>query len=64
MGKAADVLGKWFSRREVRLFFCIAADTTKNGVPAVSERTLRRFYDGSLLHVLARRRRIRVRQRG
>ncbi len=64
MGKIGDVLGKWFARREVRLFFCIAADTTKimNGeaVPAVTERTLRRFYAGTLLHTIARRQRIRA----
>lgn len=63
MGKLADVLGKWFSKREVRLFFCLAADKTKlvdgKEVPAVSERTLRLFYEGKLLHALARRRRIK-----
>ena len=61
MGKLAGSLGSWFSRQEVRLFFCVAADTTKEvdgkEVPAVTERTLRRFYDGSLLHTLARVRR-------
>ena len=62
MGKLAGALGRWFSDREVQLFFCLAADTTKreNGrdVPAVSARMLRRLYDGSLFHLLARRRRI------
>jgi peroxygenase len=62
MGKIAGCLGSWFSGKEVHLLFCIAADTTKkeNGrdVPAVTPRTLRRFYDGSLFHALARRRRI------
>jgi len=62
MGKLAGSLGSWFSGKEVRLFFCIAADTTKKedgkDVPAVTPRTLRRLYDGSLFHTLARRRRM------
>jgi len=63
MGKLAGSLGSWFSGKEVRLFFCLAADTTKReggrDVPAVTPRTLRRLYDGSLFYLLARRRRIR-----
>lgn len=63
MGKLAGSLGRWFSGKEVRLLFCLAADTTKRedgqDVPAVTPRTLRRLYDGSLFHLLARRRRIR-----
>jgi hypothetical protein len=63
MGKLAGSLGRWFSGKEVKLLFCLAADTTKredgNDVPAVTPRTLRRLYDGSLFHLLARRRRIR-----
>lgn len=63
MGKLAGSLGSWFSGKEVKLFFCLAADTTKSEegqeVPAVTPRTLRRLYDGSLFHLLARRRRIR-----
>jgi Caleosin related protein len=62
MGKLAGALGSWFSGKEVRLFFCIAADTTKKedgrDVPAVTPRTLRRLYDGTLFHALARRRRM------
>ena len=62
MGRLAGVLGNWFSGKEVRLFFCLAADTTKleNGalVPAVSRRTLARFYDGTLLYALGRRHRM------
>lgn len=62
MGKLAGALGRWFSDREVMLFFCLAADTTKledgRDVPAVSARMLRRLYDGSLFHLLARRRRL------
>ena len=62
MGRLAGMLGSWFSGKEVRLFFCIAADTTKQEggvqVPAVSPRTLRRLYEGTLFHTLARRRRM------
>lgn len=65
MGKLAGALGSWFSGKEVALFFCIAADTTKKedgrDVPAVTPRTLRRLYDGTLFHALARRRRILAR---
>jgi hypothetical protein len=60
MGKLAGPLGHWFSGKEVRLFFCVAADTTKvvdgRRVDAVRKETLRRFYDGTLFHDLARRR--------
>jgi len=63
MGKLAGALGSWFSGKEVELFFCLAADTTKreNGrdVPAVTPRCLRRLYDGTLFPLLARRRRMR-----
>jgi len=63
MGKLAGSLGSWFSGKEVKLLLCLAADTTKREegreVPAVTPRTLRRLYDGSLFHLLARRRRIR-----
>ena len=63
MGKLAGSLGRWFSGKEVKLLFCLAADTTKRedgqDVPAVTPRTLRRLYDGSLFPLLARRRRIR-----
>ena len=63
MGRLAGALGSWFSGKEVQLFFCLAADTTKReggrDVPAVTPRTLRRLYDGTLFHLLARRRRIR-----
>jgi hypothetical protein len=60
MGKVAGYLGHWFSRREVDLLFCIACDTTKSvgkrTVKAVSKQALRTFYDGTLLHDIARRR--------
>jgi len=61
MGKLAGTLGSWFSGKEVRLLFCIAADTTKDDggkrVPAITPRQLRRLYEGTLFHLLARRRR-------
>jgi hypothetical protein len=62
MGKLAGALGRWFSGKEVELLFCLAADAirTEDGreVPAVTERTLRRLYEGSLFPALARRRRM------
>jgi Caleosin related protein len=60
MGKVAGVLGHWFSGKEVRLLFCVAADAIKIvdglSVPAITKPTLRAFYDGTLLPSLARRR--------
>jgi hypothetical protein len=60
MGKVAGALGHWFSGREVGVFFCVAADTTKqvgsSKVPAVRKETFRKFYDGTLFPDLARRR--------
>jgi hypothetical protein len=59
-GRLAGALGRWFTVREVNLFFCVAADTTKsvNGreVPAVTKKTMWAFYEGTLLPDLARRR--------
>jgi hypothetical protein len=59
-GKLAGALGHWFSGKEVRLFFCVAADSTKvvggRVVDAVRRETLRRFYNGTLFPDLARRR--------
>ncbi|OFX22589.1 MAG: hypothetical protein A2V77_18960 [Anaeromyxobacter sp. RBG_16_69_14] len=64
MGKLAGALGRWFSAREVELLVCLAADArkTEDGreAPAVTPRTLRRFYEGKLLSALARRQRIRA----
>lgn len=60
MGSFAGFLGKWFSGKETQLLFCVAADTTKNGEPAMTPKTLRRFYEGTLLHTVARRRRIKL----
>ncbi|WP_394829574.1 caleosin family protein [Pendulispora albinea] len=60
MGDLAGKLGLWFSGKEVKLLFCVASDTTKseNGktVPAIRKRTMRRFYDGTLLDAVARAR--------
>ena len=60
MGCIAGALGSWFSNKEVRLLFCVAADTTKiadgRAVPAMRRRTLQRFYDGTLLPAIARAR--------
>jgi Caleosin related protein len=60
MGCVAGALGRWFSSKEVRLLFCVAADTTKvvdgRAVPAMRRRTLQRFYDGTLLPAIARAR--------
>ncbi|MBX3192614.1 MAG: hypothetical protein KF819_36860 [Labilithrix sp.] len=65
MGRVAGALGSWFSDKEVKLFFCIAADATKQEdgreVPAVTMRQLRRLYEGTLFHALARRRRMKLR---
>ena len=62
-GRPYGVLGRWFSGKETKLLLCLAADAKKTVegkmVPAVSRRTVRRFYEGRLLFVLARRRRIR-----
>ncbi|HEX3772691.1 MAG TPA: caleosin family protein [Polyangiaceae bacterium] len=59
-GAVAGALGKWFTVREVNLFFCVAADTAKvvggKKVPAVHKTTMRKFYEGKLLPELARRR--------
>ena len=60
LGRIGGVLGRWFSGKEVGVFFCVAADTTKTvggrSVPAVTKRTMRAFYDGTLFYNLARRR--------
>ncbi len=60
LGRVAGVLGRWFSRKEVGVFFCVAADTTKSvggrTVPAVTKKTMRALYEGTLFYELARRR--------
>jgi len=61
MGRLAGFLGNWFSDKEVRLLFCVAADTSKSEggrtVPAMRKRTVRRFFEGTLLDAVARARR-------
>ena len=62
-GELGSVLSNWFSGREIQLLLCLASDCSKrspSGVdqPAISRRTLRRFYTGHLLFLLARRQRI------
>jgi len=64
-GEVGSVLSNWFSGREIQLLLCVASDCVKVGpggeaVPAISLRTLRRFYTGHLLFLLARARRIRL----
>ena len=62
-GELGSALSNWFSGREIQLLLCVASDcrkTAPNGaeVPAISRRTLQRFYTGHLLFLLARQRRI------
>jgi hypothetical protein len=62
-GEVGSVLSNWFSGREIQLLLCVASDCTKvmpNGeeLPAITRRTLRRFYTGHLLFLLARHKRI------
>jgi len=62
-GEVGSVLSNWFSGREIQLLLCVASDCSKalpNGAiePAISRRTLQRFYSGHLLFLLARQRRI------
>jgi len=62
-------LSRAFSAAEVFTLFCLAADRHKligdRVLPAMSRKNLRRFYEGRLFPVLARRRRIlSVRARG
>lgn len=60
MGKVAGWLGHVFSRREVAVLFCVAADTTKTvkgrQTRAMTKATLRAFYDGTLFREISRRR--------
>ena len=63
-GELGSVLSNWFSGREIQLLLCVASDCKKvspSGAaePAISLRTLRRFYSGQLLFLLARAKRIR-----
>jgi hypothetical protein len=63
-GELGSVLSNWFSGREIQLLLCVASDCKKSTPsgeqqPAISLRTLRRFYTGHLLFLLARAKRIR-----
>ncbi|MEO6603387.1 MAG: caleosin family protein [Polyangiaceae bacterium] len=63
-GELGSVLSNWFSGREIQLLLCVASDCNKRGLsgeqePAITRRTLRRFYSGRLLFLLARAKRIR-----
>jgi hypothetical protein len=61
-GAVGSVLSRVFSWSETRLLFCLAADARKSTggdeEPAISRKTLERFYEGRLFYTLARRRRI------
>ena len=63
-GEIGSVLSNWFSGREIQLLLCVASDCKKatasgEEIPAISVRTLRRFYTGHLLFLLARHKRIK-----
>lgn len=61
-GLVPSLLARIFSAAEVFTLFCLAADCQKligdEMLPAMSRKNLRRFYEGRLFPLLARRRRI------
>lgn len=61
-GLMPSLLARIFSAAEVFTLFCLAADRQKligdELLPAMSRKNLRRFYEGRLFPLLARRRRI------
>jgi len=61
-GLIPSLLARMFSAAEVFTLFCLAADCQKligdEVLPAMSRKNLRRFYEGRLFPLLARRRRI------
>jgi Caleosin related protein len=61
-GLVRSLLARVFSAAEVFTLFCLAADCQKligdQVLPAMSRKNLRRFYEGRLFPLLARRRRI------
>lgn len=63
-GILGSLLARLFSAAEVFTLFCLAADTQKligdQVLPAMTRHNLRRFYEGRLFPLLARRRRIVV----
>lgn len=67
-GLLGSLLSRLFSAAEVFTLFCLAADRQKllgdRVLPALSRKTLRRFYEGRLFPLLARRLRILSRDAG
>lgn len=65
-GAVGSVLSRVFSWSETRLLFCLAADARKrtggDEEPAISKKTLLRFYEGRLFYLLERRQRIVTRR--
>lgn len=61
-GVVGSVLSRVFSWSETRLLFCLAADARKrtggDEEPAITKKTLVRFYEGRLFYLLERRQRI------
>ncbi len=61
-GWLGSLLARGFSAVELAALFCLAADRQKligdRVLPAISRKSLRRFYEGRLFPLLARRRRI------
>jgi hypothetical protein len=61
-GIVGSLLARLFSAAEVFTLFCLAADCQKlvgdQVLPAMSRKNLRRFYEGRLFPLLARRRRM------
>ena len=61
-GLLGSVLSRVFSAAEVYTLFCLASDCKKllgdEVLPAMSRKNLRRFYEGRLFPLLARRRRM------
>lgn len=61
-GLLGSLLARGFSAAEVYTLFCLASDCQKlvgdSVQPAMSRKNLRRFYEGRLFPILARRRRI------
>jgi hypothetical protein len=61
-GIIGTVLARLFSAAEVFTLFCLASDCQKligdQMLPAMSRKNLRRFYEGRLFPLLARRRRV------
>jgi len=67
-GIVGSLLARIFSAAEVFTLFCLASDCQKligdQVLPAMSRKNLRRFYEGRLFPLLARRRRLSSVRRG